>query len=520
MLSLYDNDNNKIIINTLITKLFYLGNEEIILILLNAKCYELTFRVFENERFGNLDKYKEYYMPFYILFNDNNTKIQIPQELLYINSRLKYINEVRFTVDKYDELQKVLYSLINNNNHNIIKCLLNNNNEILLQIISIIYSHIKNDLDILKKIAIIKLLLHLFNCYPNYLLFKKNPVSNITPVFTDINFISELNKCEFIPVICFNIIQISNSLITFSNKNYLSYIFSHLNEDIPTSSFHNINVTVSSLNEYLIYTLSLFISFIRLNPKPLSNNATFPNAIDCICKLLLLISPSQICFNEIYQSIYSLIEIFSYERSLFANTFFNKILIIYVKYLTIPKNNEFTSIINQTLIKIIELFTHYIELNKGTSQYWLKINQVIPLITKCIKLNNNKHVILTSLHFIHTISTFADKIFLDYLINDDLVHVMTYLFEKNYNQQNIIFSTICSFFEGIKREKIILQKMLCLKIGFFSNDKYTKFFSNLLQYANINTNINEITSKTGINNNNQFLSKKHDRLMNDDGKLY
>jgi hypothetical protein len=191
-----------------------------------------------------------------------------------------------------------------------------------------------------------------------------------------------------------------------------------------------------------------------------------------------------------------------------------------VKYLTIPKKNEFTSIINQTLIKIIELFTHYIELNKGTSQYWLKINQVIPLITKCIKLNNNKHVILTSLHFIHTISTFADKIFLDYLINDDLVHVMTYLFEKNYNQQNIIFSTICSFFEGIKREKIILQKMLSLKIGFFSNDKYAKFFSNLLQYANINTNLNETTSKTVINNNNQFLSKKHDRLINDNGKLH
>ena len=88
------------------------------------------------------------------------------------------------------------------------------------------------------------------------------------------------------------------------------------------------------------------------------------------------------------------------------------------------------------------------------------------------------------------------------------------------NQQNIIFSTICSFFEGIKREKIILQKMLCLKIRFFSNDKYTKFFSNLLQYANINTNINETTSKTVINNNNQFLSKKHDRLINDNGKLY
>jgi hypothetical protein len=226
------------------------------------------------------------------------------------------------------------------------------------------------------------------------------------------------------------------------------------------------------------------------------------------------------CFNEIFQSIYSLIEIFSYERSLFANTFFNKILIIYVKYLTIPKNNEFTSIINQTLIKIIELFTHYIELNKGTSQYWLKINQVIPLITKCIKLNNNKHVILTSLHFIHTISTFADKIFLDYLINDDLMNLMTHLFEKNYNQQNIIFSTICSFFEGIKREKIILQKMLSLKIGFFSNDKYAKFFSNLLQYANINTNLNETTSKTVINNNNQFLSKKHDRLINDNGKLH
>ena len=191
-----------------------------------------------------------------------------------------------------------------------------------------------------------------------------------------------------------------------------------------------------------------------------------------------------------------------------------------MKYLTIPKTYEFTSIINQTLIKIIELFTHYIQLNKGTSQYWLKINKVIPLITKCIKLNNNKHVILTSLHFIHTISTFADKIFLDYLINDDLMNVMTRLFEKNYNQQNIIFSTICSFFEGIKREKIILQKMLCLKIRFFSNDKYTKFFSNLLQYANINTNINETTSKTVINNNNQFLSKKHDRLINDNGKLY
>ena len=501
--------------------MFYLGNEEIISVLLNAKCYKLTFKVFENEHFGNLDKYKEHYIPFYILFNDSNINIQIPQELLYINSRLKYINEVRFTLEKYDELQKIFYSIINNNNQNIIKCLLNNDNEILLQIISIIHSNLKNDLDIIKKIAVIILLINLFDCHPNYQLFKKDHVSNITPLFNNINFITQLNKCDFIPAISFNIIQISNCLITFSNQNYLSYIFSYLNEEVPTSFFYeNIHVSVSSLNEYLTYTLSLFISFIKLNPKPLSNITDFPNTINYICKLLLLISPTQICFNEIYQSIYSLIEIFSYERSLFANTFFNKIMISYVKYLTIPSKHEFTNIINQTLIKIIELFMHYIELNKGTSQYWLKINQVIPLIIKCLKINNNKHIVLTSLQFIRKISTYADKIFLDYLINDDLLHVVTHLFEKNFNKQNTIFSTICSFFEGIKREKIILQKMLCLKIGFFSNDKYTKYFSHLLQYANINININKATSETIFsNNNNQFLSKKYKRLIYDNGKL-
>ena len=467
------------LISNIIKNILILSDKSLLEVLLNDENYLTIFGAleydFETYKIVPHRKYFTEIVKFKNLLDIKNKEIL---NKIHLNHRLSYLKDTAICRFIEENTLKIINSMIQLNNNEIIQFFLQN-----LENLKFLLDLIKNNDDFnIKKDACL-FLVELMNC----------------------SFDIFSSRITFIETLCENKIFeiIDNLLSKISNEE--ENIFNENNKNDNKNSYELIKI---SIIEILIKILTCASESLK---EYLLNNSD-SKILNILCKLMLT--------NENFGIKYEISQIIKiyldseFQDSTNQTLQHSNILIILIDYLEIPLNLKYKNeIINNKQI-IIEILIYIIERNYFF--YFFSDNKVYEKVIKLLE-ENNKILNIYVIKFIKSLLLSANDFLINNIINQDLMEKLCKLFEENKKKENLLFSILLDFFNPKLKNKIIIQQFLTLKKDFFNSEENQIYFKDLLE-KNKNKNENNIFENINNNNNNNNFSIQD--LNENDDDLY
>ena len=465
------------LISNIIKNILILSDKSLLEVLLNDENYLTIFGAleydFETYKIVPHRKYFTEIVKFKNLLDIKNKEIL---NKIHLNHRLSYLKDTAICRFIEENTLKIINSMIQLNNNEIIQFFLQN-----LENLKFLLDLIKNNDDFnIKKDACL-FLVELMNC----------------------SFDIFSSRITFIETLCENKIFeiIDNLLSKISNEE--ENIFNENNKNDNKNSYELIKI---SIIEILIKILTCASESLK---EYLLNNSD-SKILNILCKLMLT--------NENFGIKYEISQIIKiyldseFQDSTNQTLQHSNILIILIDYLEIPLNLKYKNeIINNKQI-IIEILIYIIERNYFF--YFFSDNKVYEKVIKLLE-ENNKILNIYVIKFIKSLLLSANDFLINNIINQDLMEKLCKLFEENKKKENLLFSILLDFFNPKTKNKIIIQQFLTLKKDFFNSEENQIYFKDLLE-KNKNKNENNIFENINNNNNNNNNFSIQDLNENDD----
>ena len=467
------------LISNIIKNILILSDKSLLEVLLNDENYLTIFGAleydFETYKIVPHRKYFTEIVKFKNLLDIKNKEIL---NKIHLNHRLSYLKDTAICRFIEENTLKIINSMIQLNNNEIIQFFLQN-----LENLKLLLDLIKNNDDInIKKDACL-FLVELMNC--SFDIFSL--------------------RITFIETLCENKIFeiIDNLLSKISNDENIIEIKENNNNNNNKNSYELIKI---SIIEILIKILTCASESLK---EYLLNNSD-SKILNILCKLMLT--------NENFGIKYEISQIIKiyldseFQDSTNQTLQHSNILIILIDYLEIPLNLKYKNeIINNKQI-IIEILIYIIERNYFF--YFFNDNKVYEKVIKLLE-ENNKILNIYVIKFIKSLLLSANDFLINNIINQDLMEKLCKLFEQNKKKENLLFSILLDFFNPKLKNNIIIQQFLTLKKDFFNSEENQIYFKDLLE-KNKNKNENNIFENINNNNNNINNFSIQDLNENDD----
>ena len=473
------------LISNIIKNILILSDKSLLEVLLNDENYLTIFGAleydFETYKIVPHRKYFTEIVKFKNLLDIKNKEIL---NKIHLNHRLSYLKDTAICRFIEENTLKIINSMIQLNNNEIIQFFLQN-----LENLKLLLDLIKNNDDInIKKDACL-FLVELMNC----------------------SFDIFSSRITFIETLCENKIFeiIDNLLSKISNdENIIEINENNNNNNNDKNSYELIKI---SIIEILIKILTCASESLK---EYLLNNSD-SKILNILCKLMLT--------NENFGIKYEISQIIKiyldseFQDSTNQTLQHSNILIILIDYLEIPLNLKYKNeIINNKQI-IIEILIYIIERNYFF--YFFNDNKVYEKVIKLLE-ENNKILNIYVIKFIKSLLLSANDFLINNIINQDLMEKLCKLFEENKKKENLLFSILLDFFNPKLKNNIIIQQFLTLKKDFFNSEENQIYFKDLLEKNNnknkIENNNNNIFENINNNNNNINNFSIQDLNENDD----
>ena len=472
------------LISNIIKNILILSDKSLLEVLLNDENYLTIFGAleydFETYKIVPHRKYFTEIVKFKNLLDIKNKEIL---NKIHLNHRLSYLKDTAICRFIEENTLKIINSMIQLNNNEIIQFFLQN-----LENLKLLLDLIKNNDDInIKKDACL-FLVELMNC--SFDIFSL--------------------RITFIETLCENKIFeiIDNLLSKISNDENIIEIKENNNNNNDKNSYELIKI---SIIEILIKILTCASESLK---EYLLNNSD-SKILNILCKLMLT--------NENFGIKYEISQIIKiyldseFQDSTNQTLQHSNILIILIDYLEIPLNLKYKNeIINNKQI-IIEILIYIIERNYFF--YFFNDNKVYEKVIKLLE-ENNKILNIYVIKFIKSLLLSANDFLINNIINQDLMEKLCKLFEENKKKENLLFSILLDFFNPKLKNNIIIQQFLTLKKDFFNSEENQIYFKDLLEKNNnknkIENNNNNIFENINNNNNNINNFSIQDLNENDD----
>ena len=472
------------LISNIIKNILILSDKSLLEVLLNDENYLTIFGAleydFETYKIVPHRKYFTEIVKFKNLLDIKNKEIL---NKIHLNHRLSYLKDTAICRFIEENTLKIINSMIQLNNNEIIQFFLQN-----LENLKLLLDLIKNNDDInIKKDACL-FLVELMNC--SFDIFSL--------------------RITFIETLCENKIFeiIDNLLSKISNDENIIEIKENNNNNNNKNSYELIKI---SIIEILIKILTCASESLK---EYLLNNSD-SKILNILCKLMLT--------NENFGIKYEISQIIKiyldseFQDSTNQTLQHSNILIILIDYLEIPLNLKYKNeIINNKQI-IIEILIYIIERNYFF--YFFSDNKVYEKVIKLLE-ENNKILNIYVIKFIKSLLLSANDFLINNIINQDLMEKLCKLFEENKKKENLLFSILLDFFNPKLKNNIIIQQFLTLKKDFFNSEENQIYFKDLLEKNNnknkIENNNNNIFENINNNNNNINNFSIQDLNENDD----
>ncbi len=468
------------LISNIIKNILILSDKSLLEVLLNDENYLTIFGAleydFETYKIVPHRKYFTEIVKFKNLLDIKNKEIL---NKIHLNHRLSYLKDTAICRFIEENTLKIINSMIQLNNNEIIQFFLQN-----LENLKFLLDLIKNNDDFnIKKDACL-FLVELMNC--SFDIFSSR-----------ITFIETLCENKIFEIIDNLLSKISNEEENIFNENN--------NKNDNKNSYELIKI---SIIEILIKILTCASESLK---EYLLNNSD-SKILNILCKLMLT--------NENFGIKYEISQIIKiyldseFQDSTNQTLQHSNILIILIDYLEIPLNLKYKNeIINNKQI-IIEILIYIIERNYFF--YFFSDNKVYEKVIKLLE-ENNKILNIYVIKFIKSLLLSANDFLINNIINQDLMEKLCKLFEENKKKENLLFSILLDFFNPKTKNKIIIQQFLTLKKDFFNSEENQIYFKDLLE-KNKNKNENNIFENINNNNNNNNFSIQD--LNENDDDLY
>ena len=468
------------LISNIIKNILILSDKSLLEVLLNDENYLTIFGAleydFETYKIVPHRKYFTEIVKFKNLLDIKNKEIL---NKIHLNHRLSYLKDTAICRFIEENTLKIINSMIQLNNNEIIQFFLQN-----LENLKFLLDLIKNNDDFnIKKDACL-FLVELMNC--SFDIFSSR-----------ITFIETLCENKIFEIIDNLLSKISNEEENIFNENN--------NKNDNKNSYELIKI---SIIEILIKILTCASESLK---EYLLNNSD-SKILNILCKLMLT--------NENFGIKYEISQIIKiyldseFQDSTNQTLQHSNILIILIDYLEIPLNLKYKNeIINNKQI-IIEILIYIIERNYFF--YFFNDNKVYEKVIKLLE-ENNKILNIYVIKFIKSLLLSANDFLINNIINQDLMEKLCKLFEENKKKENLLFSILLDFFNPKLKNKIIIQQFLTLKKDFFNSEENQIYFKDLLE-KNKNKNENNIFENINNNNNNNNFSIQD--LNENDDDLY
>ena len=468
------------LISNIIKNILILSDKSLLEVLLNDENYLTIFGAleydFETYKIVPHRKYFTEIVKFKNLLDIKNKEIL---NKIHLNHRLSYLKDTAICRFIEENTLKIINSMIQLNNNEIIQFFLQN-----LENLKFLLDLIKNNDDFnIKKDACL-FLVELMNC--SFDIFSSR-----------ITFIETLCENKIFEIIDNLLSKISNEEENIFNENN--------NKNDNKNSYELIKI---SIIEILIKILTCASESLK---EYLLNNSD-SKILNILCKLMLT--------NENFGIKYEISQIIKiyldseFQDSTNQTLQHSNILIILIDYLEIPLNLKYKNeIINNKQI-IIEILIYIIERNYFF--YFFSDNKVYEKVIKLLE-ENNKILNIYVIKFIKSLLLSANDFLINNIINQDLMEKLCKLFEENKKKENLLFSILLDFFNPKLKNKIIIQQFLTLKKDFFNSEENQIYFKDLLE-KNKNKNENNIFENINNNNNNNNFSIQD--LNENDDDLY
>ena len=470
------------LISNIIKNILILSDKSLLEVLLNDENYLTIFGAleydFETYKIVPHRKYFTAIVKFKNLLDIKNKEIL---NKIHLNHRLSYLKDTAICRFIEENTLKIINSMIQLNNNEIIQFFLQN-----LENLKLLLDLIKNNDDInIKKDACL-FLVELMNC--SFDIFSLR-----------ITFIETLCENKIFEIIDNLLSKISN------DENIIEIKENNNNNNNDKNSYELIKI---SIIEILIKILTCASESLK---EYLLNNSD-SKILNILCKLMLT--------NENFGIKYEISQIIKiyldseFQDSTNQTLQHSNILIILIDYLEIPLNLKYKNeIINNKQI-IIEILIYIIERNYFF--YFFNDNKVYEKVIKLLE-ENNKILNIYVIKFIKSLLLSANDFLINNIINQDLMEKLCKLFEENKKKENLLFSILLDFFNPKLKNNIIIQQFLTLKKDFFNSEENQIYFKDLLE-KNKNKNENNIFENINNNNNNNNFSIQD--LNENDDDLY
>ena len=470
------------LISNIIKNILILSDKSLLEVLLNDENYLTIFGAleydFETYKIVPHRKYFTEIVKFKNLLDIKNKEIL---NKIHLNHRLSYLKDTAICRFIEENTLKIINSMIQLNNNEIIQFFLQN-----LENLKLLLDLIKNNDDInIKKDACL-FLVELMNC--SFDIFSLR-----------ITFIETLCENKIFEIIDNLLSKISN------DENIIEIKENNNNNNNDKNSYELIKI---SIIEILIKILTCASESLK---EYLLNNSD-SKILNILCKLMLT--------NENFGIKYEISQIIKiyldseFQDSTNQTLQHSNILIILIDYLEIPLNLKYKNeIINNKQI-IIEILIYIIERNYFF--YFFNDNKVYEKVIKLLE-ENNKILNIYVIKFIKSLLLSANDFLINNIINQDLMEKLCKLFEENKKKENLLFSILLDFFNPKLKNNIIIQQFLTLKKDFFNSEENQIYFKDLLE-KNKNKNENNIFENINNNNNNNNFSIQD--LNENDDDLY
>ena len=188
------------------------------------------------------------------------------------------------------------------------------------------------------------------------------------------------------------------------------------------------------------------------------------------------------------------------------NLLFMDVLPSFLEYLKEPILPSYRTENILTKQLIIDLVNKTISHYRSSIQYWIKQNKVCDKILQVLHLGS-KILDLSVIRFVRTIVLYTDFFFVSAFLNEELLHKLIFLFEKNKKKDNLILAALCNLFNSlVSKEKLLNQLFIIRREFFYENET---FFSDLINKIERKPEkpkpvIKELpvdTNNTNVNNN-------------------
>lgn len=188
------------------------------------------------------------------------------------------------------------------------------------------------------------------------------------------------------------------------------------------------------------------------------------------------------------------------------NLLFMDVLPSFLEYLKEPILPSYRTENILTKQLIIDLVNKTISHYRSSIQYWIKQNKVCDKILQVLHLGS-KILDLSVIRFVRTILLYADFFFVSEFLNEELLHKLIFLFEKNKKKDNLILAALCNLFNSLVSKEKLLNQLFIIKREFFYENE--TFFSDLINKIERKPEkpkpvIKELpvdTNNTNVNNN-------------------